>query len=644
MADIGCILSKYTGASELSSLLESDKFGIYAAKTYLKMDGITDDYTALYNLINTTINGSKSEIWFKDGTALIGSNITIPSNIKLVFLNGGVLKPSTGKVITGSNAKIEAGLTQIFDLSASGSSGLTGTWDADKFYAEWFGATGNGLSDDSTALNYAIACTPSYKNIILSKHYVIRSSLNIINKSYIRITGGGKIQIPSSVASVTAFKMAGTCNFIEIDSLEIYGDGSTASQYAIDNNSGQTISNVRIYNCYIHDLGLGISLNANLGGTFNFAWVYNNKIYNIVGTSPGSGYGISLAKVYYADVYGNFIDNCHRHSIYQGSGYSVGVNIRDNIILNHRSTVADSSPRPAIVCSRSSGVKIYNNTIMDYKDGALIIDHETSSSTYCYDIEVFNNNFINRKNAVSSVYIGQQLAPGTYYTYDIRFHGNKIYSDNSISGGGTDILIWNGTGIDIYNNKIKSINESGTRYCIEVGDNSFVSKAADCSDIVLKDNVFELSGTLTNIRCILFCLDVSTNFKSNILAKNNRLVATGGTLYYPESNVAVTNEFLVFETKDNVFQANYSSGDTSPSIYRKNFIVITNSGATNITTFDDGIEGQLISLFFSDGNTTLVHNASYIVLSGAANFTSATGNVMQLIYKNGVFYEVSRRT
>lgn len=642
MADIGSTLSKYSGSSELSSLLESDKFGIYSARSYLKMDGITDDYLALYNLINTTINGAKAEIWFKSGTALIGSNITIPSNIKLVFLNGGVLKPNTGKIITGSNTKIDAGLYQIFDLSLTGSSGLAGTWDVECFYAEWFGATGNGVTDDSTALINAIEIIPIYKSLHLTKNYSIKNSLTITNKTYIRITGGGKITIPSGIANVTAFEMVGTCDNIEIDHLEIAGDGVTTTQYAIANNSGQTISNVKVHDCYIHDVVVGISLNADLGGSFKYASIHNNKLYNIIGSNPGQGYGIHLAKAYYVDVFANFIDSCQRHSIYQATGYDVGVNIHNNIIFNHRDTVAILSPRASIQCLRSSGVHIHSNSIIDYKDGGILIGHDTSASQNCYDIDVYNNKFINRKNAVSSIYVGEQAAPGTYYTYDVRIYNNKIITDNSVSGGGTDIYVFNGKGIDIYDNKIKSINEGGTRYGIQVGNNSFIAKADDCNYITVNNNVFELEGTLTNVRCILFIADVCATFKPTILSKNNRLIASSGTLYYPETTV--TNEFLVYETQDNVYQGIYSAADTSPSVYRKSFMVLTNTGATNITMFDDGVEGQIINFWFSDGNTTLVHDALKIVLSGAANFTGASGNVMQLLYKGGVWYEIARRT
>ena len=143
---------------------------------------------------------------------------------------------------------------------------------------------------------------------------------------------------------------------------------------------------------------------------------------------------------------------------------------------------------------------------------------------------------------------------------------------------------------------------------------------------------------------MLFCLDITQSYKSNILAKENKLISSGGTLYYPELGAPVTNEFLVYETQDNVYQGIYSASDTSPSVYRKSFMVLTNSGAISITEFDNGVEGQIINFWFSDGNTTIVHNASKIVLAGAANFTGASGNVLQLLYKGGIWYEIARRT
>jgi hypothetical protein len=97
----------------------------------------------LYNLINQTINGQDAEIWVKDATCYLASSISIPSNIKLKFLNGGNIKMANGKAITGVSASIEAGSgQQIFDLSLSGSSGVAGTWKVEKLYPHWFGAVG----------------------------------------------------------------------------------------------------------------------------------------------------------------------------------------------------------------------------------------------------------------------------------------------------------------------------------------------------------------------------------------------------------------------------------------------------------------------------------------------------------------------
>jgi hypothetical protein len=158
-----------TSASEYSNLLASDQFGIYPAKAYLQLDGVTDDYSALYDLINTTIDGEDAEIHFKNGTCLIGASITIPSNVKLVFLKGGALKPESGVTITGSNTSVIAGIHQIFDTSSGGT--IAGTWDISDFCAQHFGAAADGVTDDSGIMS-TILTLYSGKTIDL-KHYTL---------------------------------------------------------------------------------------------------------------------------------------------------------------------------------------------------------------------------------------------------------------------------------------------------------------------------------------------------------------------------------------------------------------------------------------------------------------------------------------
>lgn len=77
MANIGPTLSKYVGAAELSSLLESDKFGIVSVKTYGAVgDGVTDDATAIQNAINASGNSGGGIVYFPAGTYLVGTSLS----------------------------------------------------------------------------------------------------------------------------------------------------------------------------------------------------------------------------------------------------------------------------------------------------------------------------------------------------------------------------------------------------------------------------------------------------------------------------------------------------------------------------------------------------------------------------------------
>ncbi len=77
MANIGPTLSKYTGAAELSALLESDKFGIVSVKTYgAKGDGVTDDAIAIQNAINAAGNAGGGIVYFPKGTYLVGTTLS----------------------------------------------------------------------------------------------------------------------------------------------------------------------------------------------------------------------------------------------------------------------------------------------------------------------------------------------------------------------------------------------------------------------------------------------------------------------------------------------------------------------------------------------------------------------------------------
>lgn len=111
-------------------------------------DGATNDTSALYTLINTTINGD-------DATLLIdraykSNTLTVPANVTLVFLKGGSLVVPTGQTIT-VNGPVVAGAYEIFDLSGTGDVDVN---NALFTYAQWW----NGAATPSQTLKANVLC------------------------------------------------------------------------------------------------------------------------------------------------------------------------------------------------------------------------------------------------------------------------------------------------------------------------------------------------------------------------------------------------------------------------------------------------------------------------------------------------------
>ena len=84
----------------------------------------------------------------------------------------------------------------------------------------------------------------------------------------------------------------------------------------------------------------------------------------------------------------------------------------------------------------------------------------------------------------------------------------------------------------------------------------------------------------------------------------------------------------------------HTDGDTTPSVLSATYIIIANSLPTTITNFDDGVDGQEITLIFSDGNTVI--DTSNCYLSGGLGFTSSQYDPLTLINYSSKWYEKSR--
>ena len=80
---------------------------------------------------------------------------------------------------------------------------------------------------------------------------------------------------------------------------------------------------------------------------------------------------------------------------------------------------------------------------------------------------------------------------------------------------------------------------------------------------------------------------------------------------------------------------------TTPSVAGGDVIHASNTGATSITDFTDGKEGQRITILFTNGNTTLV-DSSDLNLLGSADVTPLSGDTYTFTYDGANWFERSR--
>lgn len=85
----------------------------------------------------------------------------------------------------------------------------------------------------------------------------------------------------------------------------------------------------------------------------------------------------------------------------------------------------------------------------------------------------------------------------------------------------------------------------------------------------------------------------------------------------------------------------FTDTDTTPSVKGREYFKCGNTGATVITAFDDGAPGQVVEIIFTNANTTVTDGGT-IFLAGAANFVSSADDVLRLRFNGTNWYETSR--
>lgn len=150
-----------------------------------------NNYAALATYI-TSIGSTDTQLFLSKGTYEIGTDITLPANLKLVFARGAMLKRTGGATIT-LNCEIDAGIGQIFD-DDGGAGSFTGNLIVKEIYPEWFGVIGDGHlgaggTDNTAKLQLAIDLASYVRAKVKLRSRTIYNCTNITIPDYVKMEG-----------------------------------------------------------------------------------------------------------------------------------------------------------------------------------------------------------------------------------------------------------------------------------------------------------------------------------------------------------------------------------------------------------------------------------------------------------------------
>lgn len=522
------------------------------------------------------------------------------------------------------------------DLEARGNGLYTTNDIPEQVSVEDFNPVGNGVTDDTAAVQAALSS--GAKNVFFPRTYA--AGLLIVPPTVKKIFGNGGVNQVAPGPNV--FSVTGHTD-LEFNGITITGVAGAVS--ASDNNGiyVENSSRIKILNC-------------------KFTGLRYNAIY-MLGVSDfliqdSLCYAISDALCR--------LGGCHRGSI------------ANNVIRDTQlgSAALTNAIVPDIgVFSHSYGlgseISVIGNEISGYPAAQAIFGHAADKFTIvgnvingsCFGISFLPYSGSGAGDVVKDLTISGNTIEGTLVNgaepngygiiaggsplsqaFNISITGNTIRKANAnakVNGEGGIAFNYT-TGIVVTGNSIHDSYENGITFlnpCVDVlvANNNIngVNKTTFSNAIYLTPSSVGTTGKICNntirdvevgVRMGAVCLglDIHDNDYFNL--------KVGGV------QIDIRNRAICDK------RSPYTAGDTTPSVpFMSRTMEITNAGATSITDFDDWTQGQLLTLYFNDANTTVVRSA-LIRLAGGVNFVSANRATLTLLSLGGTWTEVARAT
>jgi parallel beta-helix repeat protein len=480
----------------------------------------------------------------------------------------------------------------------------------DPIYPQWFGAVGDGVTDDTTNINLAIGAISAGDTLFFPQGtYIVSSALTAI-PSNTSVVGAGRNK---TIIKIKDNAVAGTDTAFTPMTTADSGTNITFSDFTIDGNQDNQswvwnenanyllsirATNVLVKNCEFKENvanGTGVPVSGS-NVVFDGVWshdhgkkpfyagaVNNVKVVNCYAYNSTNDAGISFVQGAYDIV----ISNNH---VYGNSTYGIQVGVSTADAKNSRNMVV------------SGNICYGNETGIGYLDVIGV-----TSSLYRHPI--FSSNIVrNNDYGFYSSYVSGGI-----------FIGNQVHTNNK-----DGFFLINVRNIQILGNNIANNNQSDSTFSgirlTDTGSNA--NTGALGNYIIIGNYIGDYQDTPTQLWGIDGTL-TSTAFNAPLVLNNN--------IFEGNISGAIDDVSALIPAL---------ADDATPSV-AGGWTSFLTGGTTTITDFDDGYTGQIITVI-ADHSITITDGTN-IFLNGSANFEMTATDTLTLICKSdNKWYEVSR--
>jgi hypothetical protein len=335
-------------------------------------------YSSLSSAI-AAIGSSNKNLYIPAGTFAVSSSVTVPRNVTLEVAGGGLLSVSSGALLTIQGG-IKADDRRMF--SGAGIVSFSGNYVLSEVSAKWWGAMGDGSTDDTTTLQAAfVAATtssPSALSVRVPAGNYIACNLFLGNS---RVSGCPTTAICGSPARVHG---EGAASVFGAKFTANSACGSAAGDFVVKANTfyGFTLEDISINGGATSTAGSGASC-------LDVSWKYYNGV-----ASKNIYRDLDLENC--KDVAGSYAidadqdEDASFQNIFVGGPTSSG----NQVCLSMLGTGGPIAIMQNIRCYNGSYVQIdtQNAHLQDFwLPGGLVIGHSGSTGGTSYDLITIDN-------------------------------------------------------------------------------------------------------------------------------------------------------------------------------------------------------------------------------------------------------------